>query len=147
MISFRGNRWGPDITKENTPEHVRAALKFGFWVIVDVWYVNGWVYLGKVGPSYVVSSNFLELIDRVLCWPRSAPAVKYVNDKGLSSISWDGESSVASVCLAGSQDIKTVFMEDSLEAKDSQVDGGCWGICSNWVGRLKTENENKCWSK
>jgi hypothetical protein len=141
MISLRGNRWGPDVAKENTPEHVRAALKFGFWVIVDVWYVNGWVYLGKVGPSYVVSSNFLGLIEGVLCWPRSASAVKYVDEKGLNSISWDGESSLASVCLAGNEDVKTVLMGQGMDG------GRYWGICSDWVGRLKTENENKCWSK
>jgi hypothetical protein len=137
MISRRGHRWGPDVNMENTPCHIRTALELGFWVMVDVWYVNGWVYLGATGPTYVVSSTFLRSSDRVLCWPRSASAAKYVADNGLNVISWDGESSEASVCLVGDE-VELVFMGDGMMTKEY------WGICSNWIAVCKNDNENKC---
>jgi hypothetical protein len=146
MISRRGHRWGPDVNMENTPSHIRAALECGFWVMVDVWYVNGWIYLGATGPTYVVSSTFLRSSDRVLCWPRSPSAAKYVTDNGLNFISWDGKSSAASVCLVG-HGVELVFMVDNIQEMDDLVSGEYWGICSDWIAVCKNDNENKCCSK
>jgi hypothetical protein len=58
-IAHRGNTNGSDIYRENTVAQILNAISAGFDVEVDVWYVNGDVFLGHDGPEYLVPKIFL----------------------------------------------------------------------------------------
>lgn len=64
IIAHRGLIEGPDSTLENKPETLNAARDLGYDVEIDVWYVDGLWYLGHDGPTYPVSYEFLQDVNR-----------------------------------------------------------------------------------
>ena len=62
-ISHRGNLKGRNVERENEPEYIDEAIKAGFDVEIDMWWVDGRVYLGHDGPQYEVDNEWL--VDRV----------------------------------------------------------------------------------
>lgn len=59
IIAHRGNVVGPS-DKENHPKYIAIALSLGFDVEVDVWYLNGYFYLGHDEPLYKIGESYLE---------------------------------------------------------------------------------------
>lgn len=51
LISHRGNIDGKNKDKENKPDYIIEALKKGFQVEIDTWYVGGNFYLGHDAPD------------------------------------------------------------------------------------------------
>jgi len=60
LIAHRGNISGPDQKKENHPDHLMSAIKLGFDVETDVWFIGNKFYLGHDNPSYEIDSQFLK---------------------------------------------------------------------------------------
>ena len=58
-ISHRGNLYGPDPDRDNNPKAIDDVLKKGFDVEVDVWEMNGCLYLGHDFPQFYVEKEFL----------------------------------------------------------------------------------------
>jgi hypothetical protein len=58
-IAHRGNITGPDPKKENHPDYLRAAVKAGYHVELDVRYLDGSFILGHDNPQYEVHKSFL----------------------------------------------------------------------------------------
>jgi hypothetical protein len=54
LIAHRGNTNGPMESWENEPTYIDLAINKGFDVEVDVWYVDGVLYLGHDKPQYGV---------------------------------------------------------------------------------------------
>ena len=61
LISHRGNIGGPNKKFENEPEYILWAIKNGFHVEIDVWFLesNGF-YLGHDYPKIPININFLK---------------------------------------------------------------------------------------
>lgn len=59
IISHRGNIKGINPNLENNPNYINQAIKLGFSVEVDVWYVNKKYFLGHDEPKHEVPKNFL----------------------------------------------------------------------------------------
>ena len=62
-ISHRGNLKGRNAERENEPEYFDEAINAGFDVEIDMWLVDGRVYLGHDGPQDEVDNEWL--VDRV----------------------------------------------------------------------------------
>ena len=62
LISHRGNLTGRIPNNENQPEYIDEAINAGFDVEVDMWWVDGRVYLGHDTPQYEVDNEWL--VDR-----------------------------------------------------------------------------------
>lgn len=58
VISHRGNLNGPS-ELENSPQYLQRAIDAGFDVELDVWVIEGAVYLGHDRPLYPVPASFL----------------------------------------------------------------------------------------
>lgn len=61
LISHRGNIDGKNPKEENSIPYIQNALKVGYDVEIDVWYVNEKWYLGHDEPQYKVKYDFLTL--------------------------------------------------------------------------------------
>ena len=59
FISHRGNTDGPIPVYENHPEYISVALRDGFEVEVDVWYIEKKFWLGHDRPVYEVETWWL----------------------------------------------------------------------------------------
>ena len=62
LISHRGNLTGRIPNNENHPNYIDEAINAGFDVEVDMWWVDGRVYLGHDNPQYEVDNEWL--VDR-----------------------------------------------------------------------------------
>jgi len=61
LISHRGNVDGKNPKEENSVSYIQKALKVGYDVEIDVWYVDNKWYLGHDEPQYKVKYDFLTL--------------------------------------------------------------------------------------
>ena len=52
LISHRGNLNGPNPEQENHPDYIWDAIRAGFDVEIDVWWVDGKFKLGHDEPQY-----------------------------------------------------------------------------------------------
>jgi hypothetical protein len=78
LISHRGNLNGPNGVRENSPYYIMEAIDEGYDVEVDLWWVDGKVYLGHDKPQYEVSDEWLgEIIDKL-----------WVHCKNVESLNW-----------------------------------------------------------
>jgi hypothetical protein len=59
LISHRGNTNGKFESYENEPMYIDKAISDGFNVEVDVWMVEGQLFLGHDKPQYDVSQKWL----------------------------------------------------------------------------------------
>jgi hypothetical protein len=59
LISHRGNINGPISKMENRPEYVDEAIRLGYEVEIDMWWIDGRIYLGHDEPQYEVSDEWL----------------------------------------------------------------------------------------
>jgi len=59
LISHRGNIDGPNVEKENHPDYIIGALKSGYNVEIDVWFIDNKWYLGHDKPQYEIQYTFL----------------------------------------------------------------------------------------
>lgn len=76
-IAHRGNTQGPS-DKENSPQHLMAALLQGLDVEADVWFKNGKLFLGHDKPVYEMPRLFLnELSQRFWFHCKNLEALDY----------------------------------------------------------------------
>ena len=59
LISHRGNIDGKNLQLENNPKYVNTARAKGYDVEVDLWYCDGFFWLGHDEPQYEVTLNWL----------------------------------------------------------------------------------------
>ena len=59
FISHRGNINGRKSEMENHPEYIMAALREGYDVEIDIWVIDGAIFLGHDAPQYEISIDFL----------------------------------------------------------------------------------------
>ena len=57
-IAHRGNIRGPNPDQENHPDYLKTAIKEGYQVEVDVWFLDGVFILGHDHPQYEVHKSF-----------------------------------------------------------------------------------------
>lgn len=83
LISHRGNINGKNIEMENNPSFIENALNLGYDVEIDVWYIDGVLFLGHDKPQYEVSLEWLEL---------RSPSL-WIHCKDMNSLSYFNEYS------------------------------------------------------
>ena len=66
LISHRGNLNGPNPKQENKPSYITNAIRTGFQVEVDFWFVNNKFYLGHDEPQYDIPFEWFRNIHRSL---------------------------------------------------------------------------------
>ena len=59
LIAHRGNIDGRIPSRENHPEYITEALKEGYDVEIDVWFINQDFYLGHDKPKILIDRSFL----------------------------------------------------------------------------------------
>ena len=59
LIAHRGNVNGPRPSSENNPEYLLSEVDKGYDCEVDVWVLDGDIWLGHDGPDYLVSKEFI----------------------------------------------------------------------------------------
>jgi len=85
FIAHRGNIRGSNPERENHPEYIKEALKAGYEVEIDVWYIREKYYLGHDEPTYPVSLNFLTSDPRMWCHAKNRDAlIKLLRERSIN---------------------------------------------------------------
>jgi len=77
LISHRGNINGPFPLYENRPEYIDEAMRMGYDVEIDVWRIDGNLFLGHDSPTYQINEKFI-FRSGLLCHAKNADSFNYM---------------------------------------------------------------------
>jgi hypothetical protein len=81
LISHRGNLFGRDESIENNPNHIRSILN-NFDCEIDVWLVDGNLFLGHDEPSFKIKKTFLKN-RKLWCHAKNLFALEYMLENNI----------------------------------------------------------------
>ena len=141
LISHRGNTNGKLPSAENRPDYIDEAIGFGFDVEIDVWMVDGQLFLGHDKPQYGITwEYFKDKVDKVWIHCKNIEALYWVRETKLHYF-WHENDMVTLTsknyiwAYPGKQPIKgsiAVMPEIYNDDLDS-----CMGICSDYIKKYK----------
>ena len=119
LIAHRGNSTGQNPEKENHPDYINKAIDCGYNVEVDVWFVDGILYLGHDKPQYSIEVSFLEN-PKFFCHAKNIEALHFMLKNPKIHCFWH-------------QDDEVTLTSNGFIWKYPEVyfDGKLWGICSD----------------
>lgn len=60
LISHRGNIDGKILEMENRPDYIEDAIRLGYDVEIDIWMINGKIFLGHDEPQYEIAIDWID---------------------------------------------------------------------------------------
>jgi hypothetical protein len=149
-ISHRGNINGRIEEAENKPDYIDDALRLGYDVEIDVWYVDGNWWLGHDEPQYPIELEWIDRrSDRLWVHCKNVEAVEYFyeNESDCKEINWfwHGEDTLTLTSYGyiwaypGKQPIKkSIAVMPEIHNDNISY---CSGICSDYIQKYKDENK------
>jgi hypothetical protein len=142
LISHRGNIDGKQPELENHPDYIDKAMLDGVDVEIDVWMIEGVLYLGHDEPQYGISQHWLnERHSKLWIHCKNVEAMEWFNLIGGFNYFWHEEDVVALTSMniiwayPGKQPIKgSIAVMPEIHNDDLDA---CVGICSDYINNYK----------
>jgi hypothetical protein len=142
LISHRGNLNGKIPQNENHPEYIDEAIHAGYNVEIDVWMIEGVLFLGHDEPQYGVTQHWLnERYEHLWVHCKNVEAMEWFNAIGGFNYFWHQEDTVALTSMniiwayPGKQPIKgSIAVMPEIHNDDLDA---CVGICSDYINDYK----------
>jgi hypothetical protein len=139
LISHRGNLNGPNEVRENSPYYIMEAIAEGYDVEVDLWWVDGKVYLGHDEPQYEVSDEWLgERVDRLWIHCKNVESLNWIRSTSLHYF-WHEQDTLTLTSknymwvYPGKQPITgSIAVMPEIHNDDISK---CLGVCSDFIKR------------
>jgi hypothetical protein len=151
LIAHRGLYNGPNESLENHPDQILDALSKGFDCEIDVWFKadGGW-FLGHNGPEYPVDFEFLKQ-SGLWIHAKNLPALYVLTGTDLNYFWHQGDDCVlTSHCYIWTYPDKPLTKHSIMlmpEWDDPELTNlnisGCYGICSDYVQKIKNNYEKR----
>jgi hypothetical protein len=146
LIAHRGNINGKFESYENEPNYIDLAIKKGYDVEVDIWYVGKILYLGHDKPQYGIDFRWIrDRVDRLWVHCKNVEAILYFKECGYSiNYFWHQEDTITLTsqqyiwAYPGKQPIKGSIAVMPEINNDNLSE--CIGICSDYIERYNNEN-------
>lgn len=143
FISHRGNLSGSQSDLENQPDYIENALKSGYEVEIDLWYINNRLFLGHDQADYEINLNWLvDRKDKLWIHCKDYNSIIYLLDQNQDfNFFWHQEDKLTLTSkkyiwvYPGNQPIKNSIAVMPEIFGDDCTD--CLGICSDFVERYK----------
>ena len=141
LISHRGNLMGRIPNNENHPNYIDEAINAGFDVEVDMWWVDGRVYLGHDEPTYEVDNEWLvDRVDKLWIHCKNVELLNWIRSTILHYF-WHEEDTVTLTskqymwAYPGKQPIigSIAVMPEIHNENISK----CIGVCSDYINNYK----------
>jgi hypothetical protein len=139
LIAHRGNINGPMESLENEPTYIDLAISKGFDVEVDVWYIDGLLYLGHDEPQYVVDPRwFIDRISKLWIHCKNIEAITYFQNREYGfNYFWHETDTIALTstnhiwAYPGKQPIpKSIAVMPEINNDSLDL---CIGVCSDFI--------------
>jgi len=141
LISHRGNIDGPNEVRENSPYYIMEALAMGFDVEIDMWWIDGKIYLGHDKPQYKVSDEWLgDGVDKLWVHCKNIELLNWIRNTTLHYF-WHENDTITLTsknyiwAYPGKQPI-TNSIAVMPELYNDSVEY-CTGICSDFIKKYK----------
>jgi len=143
LISHRGNIDGKYESQENEPNYIDKAISKGFDVEIDVWYIDGILWLGHDKPDHGVNLRwFIDRISKLWVHCKNVESVIYFKECGYDvNYFWHEEDTLTLTShnhlwvYPGKQPIeKSIAVIPEIHNDDVSK---CLGICSDYIERYK----------
>ena len=147
-ISHRGNIDGRIEDVENHPNYIYDTIVKGYDAEIDVWYVDGKLWLGHDEPQYEIELDWLVKQSPFL-WIhcKNTPALTYFSEYNIGNDTfnffWHEEDTATLTskgyiwAYPGKQPIDgSIAVMPEIHNDDISK---CWGICSDYVKKYKDE--------
>ena len=142
LISHRGNINGPIPERENHPDYIDQAIALGYDVEIDLWSIEGVLFLGHDEPQYGISQHWLnERYDKLWIHCKNIEAVEWFNMIKGYNYFWHEKDTLTLTSFShiwaypGKQPIKnSIAVMPEINNDSITV---CKGICSDYVQRYK----------
>lgn len=147
FISHRGNLDGAQPDKENRPAYIQQALDAGFDVEVDVWFIDGELYLGHDAGVYAIPKHFLN-DHRIWFHCKNPSALNYFKHRDKIKYFWHQTDDYT---LTSNRKIWSypgkLLMPDSIavvpEVSYKGILWDCHAICTDFVYKYKRLYESR----
>ena len=145
LISHRGNVFGANPERENSPEYVKEALSIGYSVEVDVWCINNHLFLGHDFPKHEIGEQFLEN-KSILCHAKNVGALMRMAESGAMHYFWH-EKDKYTITSKGyvlsypglvCNPSKSIIMGPEHYCNDIK---NAYAICSDYIGSYESWSE------
>jgi hypothetical protein len=141
LISHRGNINGKIPNNENHPEYIDEALHAGFDVEIDMWWVNGRIYLGHDEPQFEVDDKWLtERMNNLWVHCKNVELLNWIRSTSLHWF-WHEEDTLTLTSKGyvwvypGKQPIiGSIAVMPEIHNEDVSK---CLGVCSDIISRYK----------
>ena len=143
-ISHRGNIDGKKPHLENQPDYIDEAITLGYDVEIDVWSIDGVLFLGHDEPQYEISDKWLEKrYDNIWVHCKNIEALELFNALCSYHYFWHEEDTLTLTskgvvwAYPGKQPIKgSIAVMPERSNDDVSI---CIGICSDVIKKYKDE--------
>lgn len=141
LISHRGNLTGRIPNNENHPNYIDEAINAGFDVEIDMWWVDGRIYLGHDEPTYEVDNEWLvDRVDKLWIHCKNVELLNWIRSTILHYF-WHEEDTVTLTskqymwAYPGKQPIigSIAVMPEIHNESISK----CIGVCSDYINNYK----------
>lgn len=144
-ISHRGNISSINKELENSPKYITAALKEGYYVEIDLWKIDDYLFLGHDLPQYKINEEFLNN-KYFFAHCKNNEALHYLNIKNLECEYFWHQDDKYTITSKNKiwvhptakliENSICVLPEISRNNEDLSI---CYGICSDFIKRYKNE--------
>lgn len=142
LISHRGNINGPIPERENHPDYIDQAIALGYDVEIDLWSIEGVLFLGHDEPQYGISQHWLnERYDKLWIHCKNIEAVEWFNMIKGYNYFWHEKDTLTLTSFShiwaypGKQPIKnSIAVMPEINNDSITV---CKGVCSDYIQRYK----------
>lgn len=143
LISHRGNINGKNPERENQPEYIDETISSNYDVEVDVWYVDGDLYLGHDEPQYQIHIDWLyKRFSNLWIHCKNLESIEFFRNLGHNPhYFWHQDDDVTITSkghlwvFPGKQPIEnSIAVLPELNNDDVSQ---CYGICSDFIVNYK----------
>jgi hypothetical protein len=141
-ISHRGNITGPNLELENKPDYILSAIDQGYDVEIDIWMIEGLLFLGHDNPQYAVTQDWLNnIVDKLWIHCKNIEAIEWFNMIKSFNYFWHEEDTVTLTSKGyvwvypGKQPVKnSIAVKPELHNDNLEY---VTGICSDYIKKYQ----------
>ena len=150
LIAHRGLFQGPDKNLENHPDQINRAISEGYDCEIDLRVVDSELWLGHDYAQYYINKDFL-IENQYYLWihAKNLAALRWLSDTDFNYFWHEDDHYVLTSHRfiwsrpGANLTMRNIQVMPELTCSNLSIPKNCYGICSDYVEKIKTELDNR----